>query len=90
MITFAAISSYLMDGVCFCVFNSAYGLDLDWSIQFSTKFSRSFWIDGKVCPDSKICHLYATIPETGSSDIFLNIMVGSDLSGIKVIYFYGG
>ncbi len=48
-------------GGCVCFYNHMYGIAVDTDVELSTEFTRLNSI-GTPCPQSDICHLYATVP----------------------------
>ncbi len=39
----------------------------------------------KVCPDGKICHMYATLAENASDSVFINVHAGSNVENLTVL-----
>ncbi|CAD8159556.1 unnamed protein product [Paramecium octaurelia] len=64
---------------CLCVYNKAYGVDTFLDLQFSSKWTRSNWLPDEVCPKGTLCHIYATLPEETSSEVFINVHSGTDI-----------
>lgn len=67
-----------LKGVCMCIYNPNYGYNVRSAEMFSTEFTRSLSID-KVCQNGKIRHIYATLPENGSQEVFINVHAGKDV-----------
>ena len=74
----------ITEDTCMDFFNEGYGVEFEGS-GLSTRFSRYFQID-TACPQGQICHLYATLPEDGSSSTILNVHTGTDVSSIIIGY----
>jgi hypothetical protein len=36
----------------------------------------------KICPDGKVCHIYATLAENGSDSVFINVHTGIDFNSL--------
>jgi len=84
----ALVSSFTMPlltaGTCMNYFNEGYGTKIQ-GLGMSTRLTRYFELD-TVCPQGKICHLYATLPEDSATGVILNVHTGSDVSSITVGY----
>ena len=52
--------------------------------SLSTDFTRLLALD-KVCPDSQVCHLYATVPEQTSTEVFFNAHTGTNVNSLSFI-----
>lgn len=68
---------------CLCVYNKAYGVDTFLDLQFSTKWTRSNWLPDEVCPKGTLCHIYATLPEETSKEVFINVHSGTDIDELN-------
>ena len=58
-------------GACVCYFNDNYGFTVAKDAKLSTEFTRTNTIESP-CKDKQLCHLYATLPEDGSTGVFFN------------------
>jgi hypothetical protein len=70
-------------GACLCYFTQDYGFKVEKDLTLSTEFTRQSSLQ-QVCPDLDICHLYATLPEDGSSSVFFNIHSGTSLPNLTL------
>ena len=53
--------------------------------DISTAFFR--WLTlPQVCPEGRICHIYSTLAEDGSSSIILNVHTGLDVTNLQAAY----
>jgi hypothetical protein len=34
---------------------------------------------GKICPEGKVCHMYATLAENASGSVFINVHTGTNI-----------
>ena len=50
-----------MQDICDCIYNYSYGVTITGDSNFSTSFSRYFYMKNhRACEEDKLCHLYAT------------------------------
>ncbi|CAD8062504.1 unnamed protein product [Paramecium sonneborni] len=68
---------------CLCVYNKAYGIETLLDLQFSTEWTRSNWLPDQVCPKGILCHIYATLSEDTSKEVFINVHAGSDIKELN-------
>jgi hypothetical protein len=81
LVLWLAVSVFLVvatKGVCVCFYNNKYGFKIDDDVEISSEFTRLNSIS-TICPDSTICHLYATVPEDASTAVFFNAHAGTNL-----------
>lgn len=62
-------------GVCQCIHNDNLSI-------FSTTLTRSAVLKQKVCPSGRICRVYATLPETTDTSVFINVHTAIDVSSL--------
>jgi len=73
-------------GACETFFNDDYGFSFGKHTGISTKFTRKFWITDPVCPAGKPCHVYATVPDDPTTQVFLNVHTSYDVDNITLNY----
>ncbi len=76
----------LLKGICFCLYNTGYGIDYFDGWDFSTQATRRFYIENQVCAATSICHIYATVPSNTANFVFINVHTGKDVEGIIIKY----
>lgn len=50
----------------------------------STTLTRKGVFGAKLCPDGRICRVYATLPETTDTSVFINVHTGVGVTDITV------
>lgn len=81
---------YALHGICYCIYNDNYGSASVYGTapmlyQMSTSLTRRGVFGKKLCPDTRICRVYATLPETTDTSVFINVHTGVGVENITVV-----
>lgn len=81
---------YTLHGICYCVYNDNYGASSLFGgpgaeYQMSTTLTRRAVFGKKLCPDNQMCRVYATLPESTDTSVFINVHTGVGVQDISVV-----
>jgi hypothetical protein len=71
---FVSLLFYFLNGICVCLYN-----DFFVNQPLTITYTRRSYLKGKFCPSKTICQIFATLPESTNTSVFINIHTGLDI-----------
>ena len=70
-ITYVGMIMFALNGICYCIYNDNLG-SISESTGISTTLTRRLVLERRICPQNSICRVYATLPPTTNTSVFIN------------------
>lgn len=83
-ITFVGLIMFFLNGICYCIYNDNLG-SISTSTGISTTLTRRLVLEKRVCPDNSICRVYATLPSSTNTSVFINVHTALNVEELFIV-----